>query len=272
MSRSFDGKPCLLNHIDSHKGDGKDAVADVSARPLPRYVEACRRGAWTLKLWKKANPADAKFICFRCGSWRCEGACRRWKGAQDFVRIKEGIEKWDYWTHVVLTFYQDGRDSIWEAFKDGFKRWSKLRKRLIRKYQTLKYIQTWEVHRSGFPHVHLAISNVDICEKSVPTPRDKEERRRVSKENFIRLIQPAAVKCGFGEIGWVERLDSKVSMAGYLSKLSRELTGSGKDYQIPIQAPPHFRRLRSTQGLLPPIQHDETISGELIMRPVAGRE
>lgn len=40
-------------------------------------------------------------------------------------------------------------------------------------------------------------------------------------------------------------------MAGYLVKLARELTGSARKDQVPVDAPSHFRRLRASRGLLP---------------------
>jgi hypothetical protein len=58
---------------------------------------------------------------------------------------------------------------------------------------------------------------------------------------------------GFGWRCWGEQLSGKSeAIAGYLTKLSRELTGAGPKGQIPIDAPRHFRRLRASRKTLPP--------------------
>jgi hypothetical protein len=55
-------------------------------------------------------------------------------------------------------------------------------------------------------------------------------------------------------------------MAGYLVKLARELVGADNKSQIPWDAPPHFRRLRATRGLLPPV-HKSGMCGYLVFTP-----
>lgn len=57
---------------------------------------------------------------------------------------------------------------------------------------------------------------------------------------------------------------SQERMAQYLRKKASELVGGGKkSYQIPINAPPRFRRLRASCKLLPPIHHNPDWTGEL---------
>jgi hypothetical protein len=200
------------------------------------YVAACHCQAWSLKIWPKDDPRRITKIAFKCRSWRHEGECRLWKGAQDFARIKEGMEKFDYWSHVTLTFYQPpGADRI-KLYREGVTKWAKLRKRLGREYGKFRYIQTWERHESGFPHVHLAVSNTKLFERAIGDP----------KHAFEQYLMLPAVECGFGQVGWLQQIYGRDGMAGYLTKLARELTGSGKDYQIPDNAPPRFRRLRAS--------------------------
>lgn len=174
------------------------------------YTDACECGAWHLEIWPRGKPGEKRSVVFRCRSWRHAGECRLWKGAQDFSRCKSALLKYDYWLHSCLTFSQPPGVKAQELFLAGKERWSKLRKRLVREYGKFRYIQTWEIHRSGIPHVHLALSSVKLFESSIADPR----------ENFARLIRPAAVECGFGPVGWIERLNSKEAFAGYLCKLS----------------------------------------------------
>jgi hypothetical protein len=57
-------------------------------------------------------------------------------------------------------------------------------------------------------------------------------------------------------------------MAGYLVKLTRELTGAGPKNQIPVNAPRHFRRLRASKGLLPPRKKNDHVTGALVKIPI----
>ena len=225
--------------------------------PHLSYVAACECGAWQLWFWPKKDPAQIKSMAFRCQSWRHAGECRLWKGAQDFVRVKEAIEKHKHWCHITLTFLQpEGADKE-NMYREGVVKWAKLRKRMVREFGAIQYVQTWERHRSGYPHVHLAVTNKELYARSSDTPR----------KNWNNHLRDAAVECGFGQIGWIEQLRNKAAMAGYLTKLARELTGRGKDYQTPINAPRHFRRLRASVRLLPPIHHNPDISGVLKFFP-----
>lgn len=227
----------------------------------PKYVCACRRGAWSLTTWPKEEPNKQMTIPFHCRSWRHEGDCRLWKGAQDFVRCKEALNSLNSWSHLVLTYDRQSARSLRYTFRQGVRLWAALRKRLIYYHGDIKYIQTWEIHRSGFPHVHLAVSNEKLYWASRFTKKDNP--KMYGQLNFNDHVRLHAHAVGFGPVGWLEPLRSKVAMAGYLGKLARELTGKGKDYQVPTNAPKNFRRLRASAHLLPPILRNPDITGEL---------
>lgn len=217
------------------------------------YISACAGRAWTLQTWPKAEPWDTHESHFRCGSWRHAGPCRQFKGAQDFVRIKEAIESHRFWMHIVLTYPTwVGRD-IAALYRHGLRDWSKLRKRTQRRYGDYKYIQVWEQTRKGFPHCHMAVSCARLFDGCGLDPI----------KNFHGLLRDQATASGFGKIGWCEPIRSAGAMAGYLGKLCREMTGCGKDYQIPTNAPKGFRRLRASVRLLPPVAHNPEITGFL---------
>lgn len=227
-----------------------------------KYVTACELDAWTIETWLKADTSKHNFRIFRCHSWRHEGECRCWKGQQDYQRIKHALDSRDHWCHVVLTYPLSQYDDIKKLYSWGVKHWSKLRKRLVFRYKELKYIQIWEVTRKGVPHCHMAVSCQLLHEACGRDPIN----------NFHRLMQTAAVECGFGEIGWCEKIKSRVGMSQYLLKLEKELTGKAKGTQIPIDAPPHFRRLRASVRLLPPILKDPEITGALRFWDIEGEE
>jgi hypothetical protein len=219
-----------------------------------RYVDACEHGWWHLQLCDVDEPDKVRFVTYRCRSWRHEGPCRLWRGAQDFARIAVGMSRGRHWLHLVLTYAQRGRTLSPLAFTGGLSCWDKLRKRLTRLYGYLSYVMVWEVHRSGWPHCHLALSNERLATSATADPL----------QNWETLVRQHAVLAGFGRRGWLEPLRSERAMSGYMVKLARELTGSGVKSQIPIAAPRHFRRLRASRGLLPPRHSDPGVVGRLL--------
>lgn len=220
-------------------------------RPPLWYVDACRRGSWSLRMMKTADPDDWWWVPFRCRSWRCKGDCARWKGAQDFRRIQHAIRKRNDWTLLVLTYDQRYMTSIWQCYRRGKHFWDKLRKRIIREFGPIKYIQTWEKHRSGFPHVNVVIGNADFHHFSTHWWKDLRDDWLVDH----------ATRSGFGPVVLGGPLRDKNAMAGYMVKLAHELAGSDTKDQRPVNAPRNFRRLRSSVRLLPPPFKDERITG-----------
>lgn len=231
-----------------------------------KYIKACECRQWHLRVWPRAvddkgeiteQPEQAIAVPFRCRSWRHEGECREWKGSQDFARIREAIASRAFWCHMVVTYRNPGGEPDDAVFRKCVFHWAKLRKRIVRRFGKIQYIQTWEVHRSLWPHVHIAISNRNLQEAAVWEP----------KTNWIRLLLRSAHECGFGYVGWLEPLRSQDELAGYLVKIERELTGTGKEYQIPLNAPKNFRRLRASVRLLPPPYKNPDYTGELVKEP-----
>jgi len=158
------------------------------------------------------------------------------------------------WNHLCLTFDPKIENNPWKLFKLAFLHWSVLRKRLIYHYGDIKYIQCWEIHHSGLPHCHVALQN----EKLFHTLSTDHIR------NFHNYVREHAVASSFGENGTIEALRDKVAFAGYLNKLAAELTGNpSKAYQIPVNAPPNFRRIRASWRLLPPVIKNKDYTGEL---------
>lgn len=225
---------------------------------VPKYVAACAACAWALHVWRRDDPSQVAVVPYTCLSWRHAGECRQWKGAQDFARIKEAVTKAGSWVYVVLTYAQGDWPDKWLQYREGVRHWSKLRKRLTRAWGAIRYIQTWERHQKGGAHVNVVISCPALAKAC-----KGEGWKRVRRQ----WLEPAAVACGFGPRTWLEPVRDVAAMSGYLVKLARELTGAdGKD-QIPEDAPPHFRRIRASRGLLPPPVVNPDWTGRLIMAP-----
>jgi hypothetical protein len=195
----------------------------------------------------------------------------------------------------VLTLPGHDRDiSIWERYRRAGQRWDgALRKRLQRRYGRVLYLQTWEQHRDGTPHLNVVLGGDSLMEdvdgQGYSPPRwSKTKRRSVAAPRWRRWWREQAIACGFGKVTWAERLWSPSEgaerpadgLAAYLVKLAHsldlvdgrrnpldasagELTRSDAKEQTPIAAPKGFRRLRSSQRLLPPREAKGEYSGTI---------
>lgn len=226
------------------------------AKPVdnsPRSVVACHNKAWSLKLWKKSAPAEQINVPFTCRTWRHEGPCQKFKGAQDFVRIREGLQKYDGWVYIVLT-YEDRRGSVDNIYRKIGRQLQHFRQWIQRNYaaagEKVQYIALIEQHRDGFPHVNLLVHTRQFVNEAADNW--KKLRRRVKRH---------ATATGFGKIFWLQPMRDKEAMSAYFVKLCGEVS---KMNQAPLKAPSNFRRLRSSVGLLPPVNKDPEMTGELL--------
>ena len=224
------------------------------------YIEKCEVQAWHLETWPKNGDGEHQCHPYRCGSWRHAGDCRLHKAQQDYSRIRDAIASRTHWLHVVLTYPTWTSEDVKALYRQGLHDWAKLRKRTKTRYGEYKYIQVWERTRKGYPHCHMAVS----CERLFSECGSDPIR------NFHNQLRDAAVECGFGKIGWCERIDSPEIMSKYLSKLCEEISGNGKDYQTPTNAPKNFRRLRASVRLLPPIRKNPDMTGVLRLYALDG--
>jgi hypothetical protein len=160
---------------------------------------------------------------------------------------------------VVLTFAQGGTEQErFSTYLKAGKCWDLLRKKLTWRYDAIAYIQTWERHKKGGCHANLVMGNPQIFHQV------KEDWKAWRRNTLI----PLAVAAGFGPVAWVELCDGETGrLAGYLTKLAAELTDSAGKNQVPVDAPPHFRRIRASRGILPP-KPDTDLTGELAKIPV----
>lgn len=247
----------------------------VKGRLRLKSVEACEREDWSLLSWPKdvswdpktgeiLNPTGADPVRrrFLCGSWRCR-RCVRWRGALDWARCAGAVRARRWWLYVVLTFDPKRYGGAWEAYTEAGKHWHHhLKPALQHKAGKLAYLQTWEAHKSGWPHANLLLSGdrlqawVESMGVEAGWTEGPKRRRTKFPRGFRDWLVSKATAAGFGSVLWVEVIDDEVpeALAGYLTKLARELTGStagGKADQSPLAAPRHFRRIRTSRGLLP---------------------
>lgn len=223
------------------------------------YIRACEYGVWHVETWRRDDPSGTRRrYVYKCRSWRHEGECREWCGACDFRRVEQAVLEHDHWTYLVLTYPRKQYPDLRSLFRRGVVHWSRLRKRLTHRFPDLKYIQTWESHRSGWPHCNVVISHPGLYRLAMM-------RGNAWKREFL---EPALEECGFGKISYLKPMRDASKMAGYLTKLAKELTGAGVKGQVPVNAPKNFRRIRASRGLLPKRLKDLEITGCLRKVPI----
>lgn len=223
-----------------------------------------------------------KYKRFRCRSWRHTGSqCQVERGKEDFKKILHGIKSMQYWTYVVITLPGgEGRPKteaeLWGAYRALYDKWDKFRKRLTRRIGVFKYICVVEQHLDGVPHLNILISSETLwleCKAELTFAEaesllvahgygDAEIGRILSAwrkecENSVagwRVVRQTWLKEHLGAVGfgegarYIEPVRSEDAIAYYLLKLLREVS---KLNQVPICAPPRFRRLRASRGVLP---------------------
>lgn len=227
-------------------------------------IAACEGRKWTLLLWRVGGEgcSEIKPVPYRCGSWRCR-RCSWVVARDDFRRVQKATLSRAWWIYSVLTFDPKLHAGHWTAYRDGSRLWDKrLRRRLERSYGRLDYLQTWERTQKGWPHMNLLIRSEALEEhvKSLPSDRPwlasgaHGAGRFAHRTRWRRVLASIAPQCGFGMRVWVEIVDSREAVSAYLVKIAQEISRARfKDGdQSPIGAPPHFRRLRASRGLLPP--------------------
>lgn len=244
--------------------------------------EHCQAGAWSLGLVSKATGEWAIWK-FRCRSWRCV-KCAPAVNRRDAERIEKALGPVPLDQVLFLTFTFDRNryataGDAWRACRDCWKnlrdalayRYGKGEGRLTKK-ATLCYVQTWEQHRDGWPHVHVLLWSAELA---------RAVRKHGSYQRVVRgeprpmwrwssqVLRACAIAAGFGPILDVQFPHrDRGALAGYLVKLASELTGSAKKDQTPINAPKGFRRIRATPKFLEPARRSMgEYVGELLLAP-----
>lgn len=234
-----------------------------------KYIEACKECKWHLRIWPKGNPENGWECVYRCKSWRHDGECSQWRASQDFSRIVEAVQTRNDWTYTVFTYPTNDWPDKAKLYKFGVVSWSRLRKRMVERFGKFAYIQTWEAHKSGYPHMNCLIGNPELWKLAKNYPHKANGKNLSLVESIVSHM---AKPCGFGWKVYVDAVRSREGMSDYLVKQCEELTGAGQKDQRPLAAPPHFRRIRASRGLLPPIRHNPELTGQMLFRPIPFQE
>lgn len=269
---------------------------ELHGRTRCSSVVACEQEAWTLATWRLDGQGEALAAPLLCGSWRCR-RCARWRGAVDWTRISRAVTSRSWWLYAVLTFNPAEYLGSFQAYKLAGEVWDHGLRRAIERQirgraadratlfadragERLEYVQTWERHRNGWPHVNVMLTSPNL--RAIVEAWGVESRRHGKTGRWCRFpkrwrgwLREKAVKAGFGRSVWVEVIDDQhgaEAMSNYLVKLARELTGAvekqaepgaggelGDGGQSPLNAPVHFRRIRTSRSLLPKAEKPEAL-------------
>lgn len=247
----------------------------VPGRLHSATTKRCEKGELTALVWDRET-GDVRVSQGYCKGYRCR-VCGSLVAKQLRDRITVAVESRRWWLYLVLTFDPKDFDSSWDAYLRAGKLWHDvLRKRIAREFGRFEYVQTWERHVGGkqFPHLNLILTGPELREAAIEAGIEDRfydgaghGRGRVCRFTHLRKWFAHAVpQCGFGKRVWVEVLDAENSIAAYLAKAAQDLSSARwkAGDQTTIGAPPHFRRVRASRGLLPPLPEAEFDTGLLV--------
>ena len=247
----------------------------------PGHVRQCQDAAgkhsrlWWIYTWRYCAPEDRIRIPYTCHSWRCE-ACAVGEAAVLFARLKETTEPLDPrgFVFMVLTLdqkgYYDKREHGWRKFRDLREAYRELGKQSqsflyrLRAWQKRngmtpvksQWFATVESHRSGWPHMNLVLYSPELAEH---LDHEQKEMAGIGFDGRALMLLRGellamAMAAGWGRESTAERVRDREAMAGYVTKSAgfadRTAGEVAKVTQLPLSAPPRFRRLRSGKGFL----------------------
>lgn len=262
---SSNGKPAKEEREDKsltpERGvTGAPDFAPVGGPPRQlRSVVACADGKWHLKVWRRSSPNQKKCLPFKCKSWRHAGDCRQAREEADRWRVTQALRRdstaygraaliWG-----VLTIDRKDYVDEFEAFERLRRAWQSMRQAVERKHGAIfGHVSTVEVHRSGWPHLNVVLVSPGLGAALSEKPKAT-----------LRWWRSHARACRLGRVASLEPVKSPEGVAKYIAKIS--------DAQVPLNAPSHFRRLRASQGFLPPLPKNPDWTGELVAEPLPRR-
>jgi len=251
---------CGAEPRDGARSAPRPLTGPKNKGPQPKYVRACMMDWWTFAFAKKSSPRAVRAVPFRCKSWRHKGTCAAEKGGQDAARIAAAIagrERDAFF--LTLTFDPREEPDPFASFAAVYRCWRKASKRIRRGWGAFGYVATVEQTKRGWAHFHAVLFAPGL-------------RKAAAAADWAgtgwKSFQAAMVGSGFGRIMYMDPVRTPAAAARYIAKLSIELARADVKDQTPVDAPPHFRRLRASRGVLPPPKKTGAYLGRLLKCPI----
>lgn len=171
---------------------------------------------------------SAIIIPMTCKSWDCP-KCQPVKTAQ-WIEVAEAGKPERF---ITLTCDPGRFEDAIDAAETMNKQYAKLVEKIRKKYGTFEYIKVWELHKSGFPHLHILARGTFISQKWL-------------SETWSNL--------GIGEIVDIRKIRSKVQttkyVMKYMGKTIGKLAAMWTNFRIITKSlgwlPESFKRERTT--------------------------
>lgn len=276
---------------------GKRREIQEAPQNAPTYVKQCSRAGgrgWSLWLWQHKTPEHKVRCEYVCGGWRHPGDCQRAAAALLYARLKEATDRYaaPEWVFAVMTLDRNGYYSgqPWKDSTEAYRALGHMTEKFLKRLRRFAIRRGWpsfksewcqvvEAHKSGWPHVNILIHCPELA---LFLASEKAERTANGESDHIaRLIKGElefhAMETGWGKRSTMEQVENTGKMAGYLTDVAKHadehLGELSKLTQVPMNAPHHFRRLRSGKGFLPPVRKNPEWTGTLVRRyfdPMSG--
>ena len=272
------------SNADQTGAENAPVSAPWTPRPyIPKSVKACEKQAWHLACQNTAT-GELKNFCYRCFSWRHQGECRDYAGRLLFARVRDALAPYKPEQIVLMVFTLNQRrwSSHDAAYRKLVKLWTLMRQNITRTWgKPIGFVSTVEMHSSGFPHLNVVMVHPVLAAAIGASEREggkasreyqlgrreelegqvddgrKGKRILVSGEGraTLRELRALSVKSHFGWNTQAFQLSGKSSrdaVAGYITKTANRAIGEiVKPGQLPVNAPPKFRRHRELDSLSP---------------------
>jgi hypothetical protein len=231
---------------------------------------------WARGDWSKGviNPSTVIRVPYRCGSWRHAGKCCQHRADIERARIKAALELRPVEEVCFAVFTLDTekweKQGRFKAYKQLVTCWRKLRQRLVRKLGRIEYVSVVEATRRGWPHLNVILVNAKLALQLGP-PSARDDEWTPAEREVQEWLKPYLVRSKFGWVEEIQRARDVAAITRYVTKLALDAATVGevtKLSQIPLNAPRHFRRMRSTPGFLAPRPTSEELTGEMVFAPL----
>lgn len=272
----------------------RKAPAVLTHRHILKSVSQCTRQGgrgWILWLWAQARPDLKIAVPYYCGSHRCvhpDGSptdCARHNAAVIFARSSEALDKYESEDCVtmVLTIDRNGfyggkkhYDST-AAYRGMLKMSDSFMHRLRRFIKRMgwpalgnEWLSVTEAHASGWPHMNILVVHKQLAQYVRDLMNEKLDAGK--SMNAARLFDgellDIVMNAGWGRQSSIEPVRSKDCLAAYFAKVTQHQDAMfgelAKLTQTPLNAPAHFRRLRSGKGFLPPRRTNPLWTGAFV--------